>query len=296
VRTTAGSTQRPSYLCFLVSAAKSTFLFCGELATYGSHTVFAPPRPGASACGWVDRAGSGHLGGRAGGPTDQGVARELAESSRTPSAGVRAGGLPRGPAGPLQTRAEWPGLARCGQGRRWRAPQSRERPGGAHCRKTNPRSARPPPSRTGVAFRQCAVSGRFRDWDPRRGRPCPNSSEPGHLADPCHRSSVTRLLRLSWRRGALSSVARPRSARGKTWSSFCATPPQARPTKCPTSRDALALAKRATKQAPDPRLCALRARVRVCVSPCVVRVFWWPLTGRPLEFTLLAPNTGRRCT
>jgi hypothetical protein len=38
----------------------------------------------------------------------------------------------------------------------------------------------------GVAFRQSAVSGRFREWDPRHGRPCPHCSVPGHFADPCH--------------------------------------------------------------------------------------------------------------
>jgi hypothetical protein len=38
----------------------------------------------------------------------------------------------------------------------------------------------------GVAFRQSAVSGRFREWDPRHCRPCPHCNKPGHFADPCH--------------------------------------------------------------------------------------------------------------
>jgi hypothetical protein len=75
----------------------------------------------------------------------------------------------------------------------------------------------------GVAFRQRAVSGRFREWDPRHGRSCPHCSKPGHFAGPATCSSVTRLLRLSWRRGPLFSVALPRSVHGKTWSSFCVT-------------------------------------------------------------------------
>jgi hypothetical protein len=68
----------------------------------------------------------------------------------------------------------------------------------------------------GVAFRQSAVSGRFREWDPRHGRRCPHCSVPGHFADPATCLSVTRLLRLCWRRGPLFSVALPHSVHGKT--------------------------------------------------------------------------------
>jgi hypothetical protein len=128
----------------------------------------------------------------------------------------------------------------------------------------------------GVAFRQCAVSGRFRDWDPRHGRPRPHCSKPGHFADPCHLLECDKApSALLAARTAVLSGAAALDAREDLVKLLCntlvgkASQVPALRTVCPplqrsrrwvvgasgwgrvgvTSRDALALVKKALKQA-----------------------------------------------
>jgi hypothetical protein len=143
------------------------------------------------------------------------------------------------------------------------------------------------------------TSGRFRDWDPRHGRPCLHCSKPGHFADPCH------LLECDQAPSALSAVrssvlgrTAALDAREDLVKLLCNTlvgkayeVPALRAV-CPplqrsrgwvvgvsgwarvgvTSRDALVSAKKATKQA-KRGLCV--ARLRVPSLPVYVCVCVW---------------------
>jgi hypothetical protein len=98
----------------------------------------------------------------------------------------------------------------------------------------------------GVAFRQCAVSGRARDWDSRHGRPCARTAASLATSQtPATCSSVTRLLRLSWRRGAVFSAALLCSTREDPVKLLCNTRPgwqglrSDRPPRCPSPTQAV---------------------------------------------------------
>jgi hypothetical protein len=152
----------------------------------------------------------------------------------------------------------------------------------------------------GVAFRQSAVSGRFREWDPRHCRPCPHCSVPGHFADPCHLLQCDKApsALLAARTAVLSGVA-ALDARGHLGK---ASQVPALRTVCPplqrsrrwvvgasgwvrvdvASRDALALVKKLSSK--PSRLCVTRAfvcpscpRVSVCAFSLDSWVaFDWP--------------------